>query len=58
MFLFIFEEESVSGGEAERGGGQRIQSRLCVDSSESDVWLKLTNCENLTWAIVEVSSTH
>ena len=29
-------------------GGQRIQSRLCADSSEPDVGLKLTNREIMT----------
>ena len=39
----------MSGGGAERGG-QKIQSRLCADSREPDVGLKLTNYEAMTRA--------
>ena len=49
LCLFIFERrrESVSKGEAEREG-DRIQSRLCADSIEPDVRLKLTRHEIMT----------
>ena len=37
---FIFERECERVGERQRGG-QRIQSRLCADSSEPDRGLEL-----------------
>ena len=49
MFLFIFERESVcEQGRGRERGRQRIQSRLCADSNEPDVGLRLTNREIMT----------
>ena len=42
------ERESVSGGEAEREEGVRIQSRLHTGSVEPNAGLKLRNCEIMT----------
>ena len=41
------ERASTSGG-GQREWGQRIQSGLCVDSRETDMGLKLTDCETVT----------
>ena len=38
----------MSRGEAEREREQRIQSRLCADSSEPDAELEFTNREIMT----------
>ena len=49
MFLFIFERECVcEQGRGRERGRQRIQSRLCADSNEPDVGLRLTNREIMT----------
>ena len=42
---FLLESKQGRGRERE---GQRIQSRLCSDSTEPDVGLELTNCEIVT----------
>ena len=47
--MFIFERECMGRGGAERER-QRIQSRLCADSRESDAGLELVNPEIMTWA--------
>lgn len=46
----------MSGGGAEREGGQRIQSRLCIESSEPDAGLILKNWEIMTLAEVGCST--
>ena len=57
MFLmFIFERErererqrqSISGGEAEREGECKADSRLQAVSTEPNTELELTNCEIMT----------
>ena len=45
--LFIFGRECKWGRGREQGG-QKIQSRLCTDSREPNMGLKLTNCEIMT----------
>ena len=63
MFLFIFERQSMSGGEAERGGDteSKAGSRLWAITTEPNVGLEptnpemmslLTKCEIMTWAKV------
>ena len=49
--MFLFEREREHAHEQGRGrqsGEQRIRSRLCTDSSEPDVGLKLMNHEIVT----------
>ena len=49
-FKFVyFERERVQVGEEQREkGGERISSRFLTVSAESDVGLKLRNCEVMT----------
>ena len=62
VYLFILRErerECVSRGGAEREGErererERIPSRLCADSAEPDVGLKITNHEILTSAKIKI----
>ena len=53
FYVYLFERERecmCMYAEEGRGCGvvQRIQSRLCADSTEPDVGLKLRNCEIMT----------
>ena len=49
MFYFIFERErQCEWGRGRERGRQRIQSRPCTDSRESNMGLKLTNFEMVT----------
>ena len=55
--LFEKERESVSmckQGRARERGGQRIPSRLCIDSRELDMELELTNHKITTQAEIKV----
>ena len=46
--------ERVSRGGAERERGrERIPSRLCTVSTETDVGFDPTNCEIMTWAKIK-----
>ena len=54
--VYLFLRERAWAGEGQRKRGQRIQSRLCADSSEPNVGLELTNCEIMTWAEVGCST--
>ena len=55
--LLIFERESASWEGQREGGGQRLQRKLCPDSSEPDVRLELINHEIMTQAKVGGSTT-
>ena len=49
--FFYFERERAQAEERQRERGrERIPSRLCTVSTESDVGLELTNCEIMTLA--------
>ena len=48
LFLRERAHTHVQAGEGQRRWGQRIQSRLCADSSEPDVGLELANYEIMT----------
>ena len=52
--VYFWERETMLGWDRKRGW-QRIQSRLCTDSREPDVGLRLINWEITTWAKVRCS---
>ena len=43
--------------DGQNGGRQRIRSRVCGDSRESDVGLELMNCEIMTQTKVDAQPT-